>query len=311
MTLSDDYLEYPWRKYGNDHSRYDWSMLQDRDPIKWPNDKHLAVWVNTSVQFYPLNQSNIPFKVPYGMAMPYPDLRHYSLRDYGNRVGIYRFFKAFDRFNIKPTYAVSAQLAEENPYLLDRLLDQDAELICHGWNMDHMHYGGQPVNEEAELVKRAVNTLRDKSGRDIRGWLSPARNQSENTPELLVSEGIQYCCDWVNDDLPYQFNTEKGSLAMMPLQTEIEDAFIIANNLHSEDAWVDQVKDAIDYLISEAIQQKSGRMLGISLHPWLMGQPHRIGCLEEILDYINQHNDIWQTSTLDILNHTKLIKGAL
>ena len=30
--------------------------------------------------------------VPGGMTMPYPDLRHYSLRDYGNRVGIYRAF---------------------------------------------------------------------------------------------------------------------------------------------------------------------------------------------------------------------------
>ena len=24
------------------------------------------------------------------MTMPYPDLRHFTLRDYGNRVGVYR-----------------------------------------------------------------------------------------------------------------------------------------------------------------------------------------------------------------------------
>lgn len=306
MSLPDEYLKYPMRRYGNDHDRYQWSMLQDRAPIQWPDGKSLAVWINTSVQFYPLNERGIPFKVPYGMAMPYPDLRHYSLRDYGNRVGLYRFFKGFERFNIKPTYAVSAQLANDNPYLLAQLLDQDAELICHGWNMDHLHYGGQDITEESEIVKRSVNTLRDKTKRDITGWLGPARNQSENTPELLKAEGIEYCCDWVNDDMPYEFNTNNGSLIMLPLQTEIEDAFVIGTNLHSEDAWVTQVIDAIDYLVAEAKQQKSGRMLGLSLHPWLTGQPHRIGSLEKVLEYISQHNDIWQASASDIIKHSRV-----
>ena len=306
MSLPDEYLKYPMRRYGNDHDRYQWSMLQDRAPIQWPDGKSLAVWINTSVQFYPLNERGIPFKVPYGMAMPYPDLRHYSLRDYGNRVGLYRFFKGFERFDIKPTYAVSAQLANDNPYLLAQLLDQDAELICHGWNMDHLHYGGQDITEESEIVKRSVNTLRDKTKRDITGWLGPARNQSENTPELLKAEGIEYCCDWVNDDMPYEFNTNNGSLIMLPLQTEIEDAFVIGTNLHSEDAWVTQVIDAIDYLVAEAKQQKSGRMLGLSLHPWLTGQPHRIGSLEKVLEYISQHNDIWQASASDIIKHSRV-----
>jgi peptidoglycan/xylan/chitin deacetylase (PgdA/CDA1 family) len=310
MSLNDDYLKYPWRRYGYDHDRYDWSMLTDRPAIHWPDGKKLAVWINVSVQFFPLNQRGEPFKVPYGMTMPYPDLRHYSLRDYGNRVGIFRFLKAFERYGITPTYAVNAQIAQTAPYLLDRLTDQDAELICHGWNMDHLHYGGMDKAQEAELVKRSVNTLREKTGRAITGWLSPARNQSENTPDLLTGEGIDYCCDWVNDDLPYDFNTTHGKLAMMPLQTELEDAFVIASNLHSEDAWVTQVKDAIDYMLEEAQTLGSGRMLGLSLHPWMLGQPHRISSLEAVLDYVSGHPDIWQASSTDLLQQVRTSDGA-
>ena len=55
MALDNDYLEYPRRSYGNDHNRYDWSMLADRPSIQWENGKRLAVWINTSLQFYPLN----------------------------------------------------------------------------------------------------------------------------------------------------------------------------------------------------------------------------------------------------------------
>jgi len=310
MSLNDDYLQYPWRQYGYDHDRYDWSMLTDRPAIQWPAGKKLAVWINVSVQFFPLNQRGEPFKVPYGMTMPYPDLRHYSLRDYGNRVGIYRFLRAFERYNLQPTYAVNAQISQTAPYLLDRLIDQDAELICHGWNMDHLHYGGMDKAQEAELVKRSVNTLREKTGRPITGWLSPARNQSENTPDLLAAEGLEYCCDWVNDDLPYAFKTEHGDLTMMPLQTEIEDAFVIGSNLHSEDAWVTQVTDAIDYLLEEATEKNSGRMLGLSLHPWMLGQPHRISSLEAVLEYISGHEDIWQASSLDILQQVRQHSGV-
>ena len=30
MTLPDDYLKYPKRRYGMDHDRYDWSICFDR-----------------------------------------------------------------------------------------------------------------------------------------------------------------------------------------------------------------------------------------------------------------------------------------
>ena len=96
MSLPDDYLEYPKRHYGMDHDRYDWAMLSERQPVTWPDEKPLALWINVSCQHFPLNQSGKPYAPPGGMTMPYPDLRHYSLRDYGNRVGIYRLLDALD-----------------------------------------------------------------------------------------------------------------------------------------------------------------------------------------------------------------------
>lgn len=299
MSLDNSYLQYPWRQYGYDHDRYDWSMLTDRPSVRWPDGKSLAVWINVSTQFFPLNQRGEPFKVPFGMTMPYPDLRHFSLREYGNRVGIYRLFRAFEQRGIRPTYAVNAQLAQRNPYLLQRLLDQDAELLCHGWNMDHLHYGGQDREQEADQVRRSLDTLRELSGRPIIGWLSPARNQSEHTVDLLAAEGVEYCCDWVNDDMPYAFRTDSGPITMMPLPTETEDQFVMGSNLHSEDSWVEQVQDAFDFLLAES-QQQGGRMLGLSLHPWMVGQPHRISCLERVLDYVTGHPAVWQTTAGEI-----------
>ena len=70
MALNDDYLVYPLRRHGYDHERFEWSMLGERAPITWPGGKTLAVWINISLQFYPLDQRGVPFKVPNGMTMP-------------------------------------------------------------------------------------------------------------------------------------------------------------------------------------------------------------------------------------------------
>ena len=299
MALTKEYLQYPHRSYGMDHQRYQWKMLAQQPVITWPNNKKLALWINVPLQFFPLDQKGIPFKVPGGMTMPYPDLRHYSLRDYGNRVGIYRLLKAFDQYNVTPTFAMNSELAKQTPYLLDVIKERNNEVMCHGLHMDALHYGGQDINEESALVENALDMLRNLTQQEVTGWLSPARNESENTPELLAANGIKYFCDWVNDDMPYQFNTKKGALWAMPLSNELEDKFIIMDNLHSEDSYVEQVCDACDFLCEEASTQ-GGRILALNIHPWMLGQPHRIAKLEKILEYITAQ-DIWSASASNIL----------
>lgn len=301
MALDREHLEYPHRRYGMDHDRYDWSMLAERKPVKWPGDARLALWVNVSLQHFPLNQKKGPVGVPGGMTMPYPDLRHYSLRDYGNRVGIYRVLQALDKYGVKPTFAINTRLAERIPYLLEKVCERGDEIICHGWQMDHIHYGGMPREEERELVQRSVSRLRELSGQAVRGWLSPAQNQSENTPELLAEAGIEYHCDWVNDDMPYEFRTDAGNLIALPLSNELNDQFILQSNLHSEESYAEQIEDACDFLLSEA-EEQGGRILALSIHPWMLGQPHRIGQLERVLKHITSQSGVWSAGASDILD---------
>lgn len=301
MSLDASYLEYPKRRYGMDHDRYEWSMLEDRPPVTWPNGKKLALWVNVSLQHFPMNPIGKPVKLPGAMTMPYPDLRHYTLRDYGNRVGIYRFLRAFDRYGIKPTFAINAQLAERYPALLDAVIERGDEIVGHSWSMDTPHAGGLGAEEEATLIRRSLDSLRARSGQPVRGWLSPGKLQSERTPDLLKAHGIEYCCDWVNDEMPYRFHTTGGDLWLMPLSTELEDRFVVMENQHSEASWAQQVIDACDFLLGEA-RQRGGRMLALSLHPWVLGQPHRMKHLEAVLEYVGGQADVWSAGAGEALD---------
>ncbi|AWB35026.1 polysaccharide deacetylase family protein [Orrella marina] len=301
--LDHTYLQYSKRRYGYDHDWYEWSMLESRAPLVWPDRKPLAVWINVSLQHFPLDQKGKPFKTPFGMTMPYPDLRHFSLRDYGNRVGIYRFLKFFEANGLPVTYAINASLAGSAPQLIERVCQSAGEIVAHGWDMDHLHSPDLSRDAESELISRSVDVLRAATGKKIQGWLSPARSQSWNTLSLLPEAGLSYCMDWVNDDLPYPVSVETGPLTMLPLNTEVEDSFVMGSNLHSEDEWADQVIDATDFMLKEGRTQNAGRMLGISLHPWLTGQPHRIGCVERVLNHVLAHRDqIWLATAGEIVS---------
>ena len=194
---------------------------------------------------------------------------------------------------------MNTRVAERYPYLLERLVERNDEIICHGWHMDAPHYGGQDIDAERELIQRSLEGLRSATGQPVTGWLSPSKSQSGNTPALLVEHGIEYMCDWINDDMPYPFRTPAGEITAMPLSTELEDRFIIQANLHSEAEYADQICDAFDYLYAEAAEQ-GGRMLALSIHPWVLGQPHRIARLEQVLAHITARSGVWSASAGEI-----------
>lgn len=300
MALDPIHLQYPMRRHGMDHDRYDWSLLTDRPAVRWPGDKPLAVWVNVSLQHFPMNPS-AKLKLPGSMTMPHPDLRHFTLRDYGNRVGIWRFLQAFDRFGIKPSFAINAELAQRYPELMAAIRDRGDEVLGHSWSMDTPHHGGMDIDIERVTVRRALAVLRDACGQAVRGWLSPGKLQSANTPELLKAEGIEYFADWVNDELPYRFHTAHGELWNLPLATEIEDRFVVTDNLHDEASWAQQVIDAFELLLAEGREQ-GGRLLTLSLHPWVMGQPHRVKHLETVLAHIAASTEVWQAAPGQIID---------
>ncbi len=302
MSLGSKYLKYPNLRYGMDHDRYGWSMLERREPVQWPGDRPLAVWINVSVEHFPLDPDSPGFRAPGNMTMPYPDLRHFTLRDYGNRVGVFRIIEALERFDLQASFAVNGEVARRYPYLLRRLVDSGGELLAHGWNMDCAHSSAVDEATECEWIDETLAALAGVCQSPVRGWLSPARSQSARTPELLAKAGLHWFADWVNDELPFRFATAAGEMVNLPLSLELEDRFIIGENLHSETEYADQLIDAFDCLLSEARELSCGRLLALNLHPWVIGQPHRIGELERFFIHVSSHRDqVWNANPSSII----------
>jgi allantoinase len=301
MSVTQDYLDYAKRRYGMDHERYPWSMLPHRRKVGWPGGARIALMVVPALEWFPLDMKGKPFKPPGAMVTPYPDLRHYTLRDYGNRVGIFRIMKALDRFGIRASVAVNAAVAARHPSLIVSCVERGWEVMANGLDMDHLHFGGMPPDEERRLVEETLSILRRVSGQKIRGWLSPGRSESFATLDLVREAGIDYVCDWVNDDMPYAMQTASGTLHAMPLSNDIDDHTILVQSRHSEESYAQQICDQFDVLNAEAARE-GGRILALSLHPWVIGQPYRIGALERALGHIMTHKDVWAATASEILD---------
>ena len=300
--MSHELLNYSRRQYGMDHDRYEWSMLQDREPIHWPGDKPLALWINLSVQHFPLSGEKPAVVPPGALTMPYPDLRHYTLRDYGNRVGIFRLLNLMAEYDAQPSLAISGALAKRYPQLLERLAQTPYEWLGHGWDMLCMHAGEVDADIEDGWIASSRAALEQFTDQSIAGWLSPGRIQTANTPELLVKNGFSYQCDWVNDELPYTFKTAEGDMTCLPSCLELDDVFVLTQNLHSEDSFAQQVIDAADLLIREGLKQ-GGRLLALNFHPWLVGQPHRLRTVRDILNalLVDRSEHVWHAAPGAIL----------
>ncbi|PYM64841.1 MAG: polysaccharide deacetylase [Candidatus Rokuibacteriota bacterium] len=301
MTQPAEFLQYPHRRRGMDQDRYDWSILFRRPPIRWPDGARVALWVVVPIQWFPLDMAaTVPFMPAGGVDEPYPDLRNYTHRDYGSRVGIFRVMKVLDRLGIRATAPVNAAVCERYPRVIEEVRRRRWELAAHGLHMARIHHAGLGRDDEAATVAQAVATLRRATGEPVRGWLSPGNSESLHTLDLVAAEGIEYVCDWANDELPYPMRTASGTLYSMPYGYEMSDTTLFGQFHYTAPEFAEQVQDQFDLLYREAATQ-GGRILSLTVHPWLIGQPHRIAALERALAHVVAHAGVWPATGAEIL----------
>ncbi len=301
MSLAADYTHYPRRREGYDHDLYEWSNMHARAALAWPGGASVAVWLCVSLEWFPITPGG-PFKAPGHMVTPYPDYRHYTVRDYGNRVGVWRLLDAFRASGVRASFAVNAAVAERYPALIEAVLEGGHEIIAHSTDMNGTITSDVSLEDERSLIAESLERLERATGVRPTGWHSIARSQSFNTLDLLKQHGLAYTCDWVNDELPYRM---ANGLVNLPLNTELSDRTIIATQQHSAEGWAQMMRDSFEWLAREArgtaYTKGGGRMLPIQLTPYIIGLPYRIGALEALLAELTAREEAWFATGSDII----------
>jgi peptidoglycan/xylan/chitin deacetylase (PgdA/CDA1 family) len=273
-------------------SLFPYSPIIDRPPVRWPNGAQLAVWVVPNIEHFHLE-----------MTQNAPDIRNYSRRDYGNRVGIWRMMEVLQKNGIRGTVALNGEVATYYPRIMEEAIRLEWELMGHGVTNSAL-LTGLSVEEEATVIAKTKAAIAGY-GQKMRGWLGPGLTETWNTLDLLRTAGVDYVCDWVNDDLPYRMN---NGIYSIPYSIELNDMPLFTNPSISVDDFEKRIRDTFDVLYAEG--EKGGRVMGIALHPFLTGAPHRIRYLDRALNYIAKHEKVWLATGSEIIEAFRAQTGS-
>jgi peptidoglycan/xylan/chitin deacetylase (PgdA/CDA1 family) len=281
------------------HGRYDYSPIIDRPPLRWPNGARVAVWVIPNIEHF---RFNMPSTSLASIGPLNPDVRNYSWRDYGVRVGIWRMMDIMERFGVKGTVALNADVCREYPRIVEEGKKLGWEWMGHGIT-NSIILNAQAEREERALIKEVVTTIEDSVGKAPRGWLGPALSETVNTLDILAENGVEYVGDWVNDDQPYPMKVKKGRMFAMPYSQEINDIPALLGLHQSPERFGQMICDQFDVLYEDGA--KTGRVMSICLHPFLVGHPHRSKYFSKALAHITSRQEVWVTTGSEILDWYK------
>ena len=288
------------------HCFYDYSGIRGRPVYDWPNGKRLAVYVALNLEHFAFGEGLGAELAPSG---PQPDVLNYAWRDWGNRVGAWRLLSLFEQLNWPISVLANSAMYDLAPDLMRAFRERGDEIVGHGrTNSEKQGVLSEP--DERALIEEATKILTSHEGKAPEGWLGPWISQSRQTPSLLQEAGYRYLLDWCMDDQPVWFRTRGGRILSIPYPQELNDIpAIIARRVEGA-AFADMIVDQFEEMLEQSCD--APLVMGIALHPYIVGQPHRLRHLRRALAHIAaRRDDIWITGTGEIARHAAALPDGV
>jgi peptidoglycan/xylan/chitin deacetylase (PgdA/CDA1 family) len=276
--------------------RVDYSPITERPRLVWPRGARLAVWVVPNVEHYEYLPAKTRVRDPWP-RQPHPDVLGYGTRDYGNRVGLWRLMEVLDRHGVRCTASLSLAVLEMYPEILEAMEARRWEYMSHGLYNTRYHWN-YSEREERAAIAECAEIHRRRTGRELRGWFSPAASYTLNTPDLVAEAGITYLCDFFHDDQPTEIRVRHGRLIGLPYGFELNDSVLHRRPQEAED--FERIgRDMFDQLYRDS-ERWGGLVMSIALHPYMMGAPHRVRYLDKLLGYLKSQDHVWWATGAEI-----------
>ena len=281
------------------HGRYGYRAIRGRAAYDWPNGTRLAVYLGLNLEHFAFGEGLGAELAPGG---PQPDVLNFAWRDYGNRVGVWRLLELFDALGFPASVLVNSSIYGYCPEVMDAVRARGDEVVGHGrTNAERQGVLDEPA--ERALIQEMTHVIAAAEGRAPAGWLGPWISESRVTPDLLAEAGYRYLLDWCMDDQPIWFSTRGGGrILAVPYPQEVNDIPAIVARKDSASQFADMIVDNFDEMLEQAAQ--GPLVMGIALHPYIVGQPHRLRHLRRALAHIvDRRAHVWITTAGAVADH--------
>lgn len=280
------------------HGRYDYSGIRARPVYDWPGGKRLAVYIGLNLEHFAFGEGLGAELAPSHQ----PDVLNYAWRDYGNRVGAWRLFDLFDALRFPASVLLNTSLYDHAAELVAAVRSRGDEIVAHGrTNAERQGTLDEPA--ERALIAEASDRIRGAEGRPPQGWLGPWISESAMTPDLLAEAGYRYLLDWAMDDQPVFLRVRNGGrILAVPYPQELNDIPAIVVRKVGGSEFADMIVDTFDEMLEQSTH--APLVMGIAMHAYLVGHPHRLRPLRRALAHIAAAREqIWVTTAGGIAEH--------
>jgi peptidoglycan/xylan/chitin deacetylase (PgdA/CDA1 family) len=262
-------------------------------PAAWPGGAKVAVALS-----FDNDHESIP--LIKGQTSP----GSLSQGEYGARAAIPRIRALLDRHDIKATFFMPAVMAQLHPDEPRTLAAEGHEIGIHGW----IHERNSTLNYETErdLQMRSADVLEQACGQRPVGIRTPSWDFSPNTLSITREMGLLYDSSLMADDEPYELleNGEPTGVIELPVEW-IRDDYVYFNMDRATNLRPHTPPSSVLEIFAAEFDgaYREGGTFILTMHPHVIGHRSRITVLEQLIEHIKGHDNVWFATHEQVARH--------
>ncbi len=229
-----------------------------------------------------------------------------SQGEFGSRVSVPRILKVLKRFDAPSTFFVPAVIAMLHPDEQRQVIAEGHEVGIHSWI--HELNSALPPEAERDLQMRAADKLEEICGVRPVGIRTPSWDFSDHTLAITREMGLIYDSSLMADDDPYEIleDGEPSGVVELPVEWIRDDAAYLAMDRFSGLRPYTPPSGVLEVFKREFNGAYSdGGLFLLTMHPHFIGHRSRIQILEELMEHVRGHDDVWVATHADIARYCR------
>ncbi|MEO0384287.1 MAG: polysaccharide deacetylase [Pseudomonadota bacterium] len=276
-------------------------MLQR--PVPWPNGAKVACAITLDMDADSL------VHIHHGQNA-LTKLCTTSMLQYGPKVAIPRILDTFERYGMKQSFFIPAWCIENYPHTVEAIVKAGHEVGFHGYI--HEAPNQLSADQEQHWMGRSIEIIEKHTGQRPRGNRAPLYHMSDQTPDLLVKEGLVYDSSLMGDEVPYILKTGAGELVELPVSWATDDwpPYVHCSDLDYQ-FQIMPPERAMEIFMAEfeALRAHPGGLWIGVWHPFVSGRLSRWARVEKMIDTMMQTGDVWFATMEEIARHVQSVRA--
>jgi peptidoglycan/xylan/chitin deacetylase (PgdA/CDA1 family) len=233
---------------------------------------------------------------------------------YGANEGVPRILALLDKYQLPATFFIPGDTCDRHPKETRDIVAAGHEIGHHGYLHEPPHLLDEPA--EREMIERGLDALDRICGTIPKGYRSPAWELSHNTFRLLAEYGFEYDASQLAADRPYWVHDqgERTNLVELPGAWELCDSshfmFAFSPSYLTGLASPSKVEEIWRGDFDGLYREGRDACYVLTMHPQIIGRPHRLDMLERVITHILDHDRVWFTRMADIADDFRAREAA-